>query len=974
MKTHHSLWGFLFLPCLAFADDLPGAAKVIAEIRQAAGKPSAEPATGWAKDRMDFVTALPGLPPTEAGTRWIDLVGQWEQQPRPTRYSPAEMAGQNFDSLIQIIPPPAAWDSIQAATDKHPLKDPLTDALMALFAATLVNDEAAKWQAFAAIQEKVANRKPDSAVIGMVRRMMGAEADNWLTNSVTQLAEALVQMSDDPKHILEALNVQLAARSKEAGHSLDVPDLVTLAGEEPALTFLKKALTQPVELEVSGRSTQKLARDLALAGMARMTVPQWSLVNGIDESSIALYAALAKKFPERNESNYEQRSAAGFYLLGLIAAGRTAEASEFARKSPNPEELDLPYGGLEIMRSTGRGGEVYDFLFKLLETNPDLPFWSNFLDAAAEQRQTAAAVELAQQALARPQLTGAQRLRVIQQLARAYLAHGETAKGVAQLRERLKWLMAAKPLNDSDILELGLELVALGELLPDPALTKEGLQVATEAADRLPPRSTLNELFKVLLKAGRSTDILALIERDLKSQLREQNEFSRSQMASELTDLAGVYDAMGRPADVLILLAEAPWWGAGDLSKVLGEMDFRGELLGLIAARALAAGGDKEAAQRVLEATLRVGPSKDAAYALLIELMGDAAIPFLDELALANRFQERPLIWKAVLQWRAKQFDAAEKTIREAIAIDPSDGEMGPGDRMRAYAVLADILESRGNMEEAKLYRGAVAAIRLSEEADRYQRAGLLSQAVAKYEEALLLFADAYCIQSRLAIQFMKLGEVKKAEAHYLKAYELMPDSFGRVESHCFGCERAFAGEMAETLAEKTFTRLIADNPSKPQLHYLLGYLRYEQERYPEALKHFRKAVELDPDYLNAWKKILSVGSDMAIPQAVRDEAMLAILRLNPEAASSDLSQVANLKAAWTLLAELQTKLPPAPTKGSLLPLTASVPPPEANPHHFMGDFGDSDEPLEPTQLLTRHAILRQVSQMLTQFKQMQPE
>ena len=35
-----------------------------------------------------------------------------------------------------------------------------------------------------------------------------------------------------------------------------------------------------------------------------------------------------------------------------------------------------------------------------------------------------------------------------------------------------------------------------------------------------------------------------------------------------------------------------------------------------------------------------------------------------------------------------------------------------------------------------------------------------------------------------------------------------MPDSFGRVESHCFGCERAFEGQRAQSLAEKIFTEL----------------------------------------------------------------------------------------------------------------------------------------------------------------------
>ena len=33
-----------------------------------------------------------------------------------------------------------------------------------------------------------------------------------------------------------------------------------------------------------------------------------------------------------------------------------------------------------------------------------------------------------------------------------------------------------------------------------------------------------------------------------------------------------------------------------------------------------------------------------------------------------------------------------------------------------------------------------------------------------------------------------------------------MPDSFGRVESHCFGCESVFQGADAQALAERVFT------------------------------------------------------------------------------------------------------------------------------------------------------------------------
>ena len=93
-----------------------------------------------------------------------------------------------------------------------------------------------------------------------------------------------------------------------------------------------------------------------------------------------------------------------------------------------------------------------------------------------------------------------------------------------------------------------------------------------------------------------------------------------------------------------------------------------------------------------------------------------------------------------------------------------------------------------------------------------------------------------------------------EAEEHYRRAYELMPDSFGRVESHCFGCEGVFNSSLGKDTAEHVFTSLVEKTPEKPQVHYLTGYLRQNQGRLPEALEHFRKAVARDPDALNACK------------------------------------------------------------------------------------------------------------------------
>jgi tetratricopeptide (TPR) repeat protein len=396
-----------------------------------------------------------------------------------------------------------------------------------------------------------------------------------------------------------------------------------------------------------------------------------------------------------------------------------------------------------------------------------------------------------------------------------------------------------------------------------------------------------------------------------------------------LAALTGVYIAAGRGADVITLAREASRWGATDASQ-LSEMDCyignrRSISFPICLAKALALTGDKAAARKIVTEALPFVSGEDAAYALLVELDGAAAIPELDRLFALDQFQERPLIWKAKVLLDAGKLDEAESVARAAIRIDPSDGEEGPGDRMRVYAVLADILERRGQPKEAEFFRNVVKSIRTSEKADEFYEAGLTRRAVELHEESLLFFADAYCVQSRLAIRLANAGDWKQAEEHYRKAYELMPASFGRVESHCFGCERAFAGERQKSIAERTFESFAKAHPENPQVHYLLGYLCIEDERYADALAPLRKAVELDPDYLNAWEKLSSVAARLHLPAEEQEKIVANLIRLDPlqRHVSLDLDPVANLAPAWGQLAAATASTPRLPE--SLFPLTASA-------------------------------------------------
>ncbi|MDB6138127.1 MAG: repeat-containing protein, partial [Verrucomicrobiaceae bacterium] len=442
-----------------------------------------------------------------------------------------------------------------------------------------------------------------------------------------------------------------------------------------------------------------------------------------------------------------------------------------------------------------------------------------------------------------------------------------------------------------------------------------------------------------------------------------------------LAMLATIYLEAGRAADTLQLLDQSPQWGVPDLSALSANLT--GETpLTLTAARALAQVNRKDEARRIALRLVQDYPGKDSGYELLLSLGTEGLEKQMDEIYKGDHFEERPLIWKARLQFLAGRLDEAEKTVRAAIAVDPSDGEQGKGDRMRAYAVLGDILEKKGDADQAKTMRGAVAAIRISENADDWWQAGLLSRAVKMYEEALNHFADAYCIQSRLALRYSEMGDSEKAEQYYRRAFELMPDSFGRVESHCFGCEGAFAGERAQGIADKVFTELAFKLPDRPQVFYLLGYLREAQGHAEDAATHYRKAVKLDPEYLNAWNRLQGLDDEANLPFEERERIELSLFRIDPLGHHShpSLDKLSNLGGVWDAILAAERSRPERPA-GPLYPLAASgseldkLASMQGQRFRSREDFFERREQLRDQ--FANHPLIRFVSQYLESVNQL---
>jgi tetratricopeptide (TPR) repeat protein len=994
------------------AADFQGAVLTLRKVEEAnAQQPDpAEKPNEHAKLRQaltEFGKSVADLSPADAARGWMELVD------RRARLS--SQSGRRFDpssepvqapELLAALPPSAAWDELSRAVAARPAGkggNEVREIGLRLLVATLRGDGEARAREIAALQSQA--EKADEETLYFFRSLL------------EQLSEAILSRLDDPDAVLKSLERGLTSDPDRGGQQIRIPNLISLVGVQKTEAFLRRALQhEHVKLTLDEQNeTSRLAQKLALEMIDQLKQPQWGLIHSLD--SIELYEAMDKRFSREKEKqpavpgpglpelpdlsalggldrDYEKMQAQTYYLLGLISKGRSADAIAVAEKLGKHAHVYLPDDAIKAMERAGYTRALDDFFYELLSRDPALPFWNEYVRLAAHARQTDRMLTLARAAAARDDLKKDKKTVIHQTLFRALLAADQVEEGIQEIRRLLNRGADESSRDPQAAGLLGITMARVGVLLKKPEWIEEGIQAARQSFGKTEEQPYADEwiaspLAGILLDQNRGPEAEAILTEALIAKVRAgqgqpPHHYGRQGggLRPILAALATLYHKAGRSADVVALLDQAPYWGSKDLLEVAdtespwammgrhrGPASKEGPPLHLIAASSLARTDRREEALKMINSLLDREPGLDSAYALLIELSGDAALARLDELFLRDPFEERPLIWKAELLRRANKLEEAERAARQAISIDPSDGEQGPGDRMRAYAVLAEIREARGDRKEADFCRQAVSAIRLSEEADKYSEAGLLKPAVQMYDDSLKLFADAYCIQSRMAILLAEMGRHEEAEAHYRRAYELMPDSFGRVESHCFGCERAFEGERAQTMAEKIFKEFAAKTPEKPQVHYLLGYLHNEQGRHAEALPHFQTAVRLDPDYLNAWQKIAEISEAVRLPAKEYDRVVFNLLRLDPlqRHVRPRFEKVNDLTALWDAVSAAESRRPAAPS--SFYPLAASKAALEMEPQNprrreMYGRGYDESRAISPGQVIGRNPFVRAAAEM----------
>ncbi len=896
-------------------------------------------------DLAAFPTKRATMPPAAAAAMWLDLYDRFKKLPKKqleaydSPFSEAEKQGVSMLGLVEALPPPSSWPALgNLIRSPERLAGNATDHRLAVFVSFLLAD--------AEGTERELKKLRDEA----------SEGRDWLRrslNPVRQRGTATGSRFNQSAKAFSDYLRQLEQTRREGRIRVVVPDLVSIAGEAQSESLILRALKLPgVTISVpSGGATHALAKKIAKRQIKSLVEAQWELVTGIDD--VELYEALAARFPETAKKDMPQTAfekrpseylpdfqrpgrgpkdiARVHYLFGLIALGKNDAAVKAAH------ELSASAFGEEAFERAWRAfdkgrhaASINRFCLDLLRQRPELALWSQCAAIAASQRQGEELLSLARSALAEPGKSFASRSVMRHRLLDVLLAMDRVEEALTELRlgaqgEAPEGSRQAASSEGKQALKLALRLGTLGQALDREDLIAEAETLVLRflgaggspdgVADEEFSRAwyefdrSVTEFVEILVERGR----FASAERVLLALFREQAAaltmgkeqayldavLLQGHIAKPVALLAAVYDRAGRHLDVLALLDQFGGWGSPDLIAIADRVP---EIM-VPAARALHQTGRSGIAAEVLKLHLQARPQDDRAFALLADLLGLSAKPWLEALYARDRFEERPLIWKAHLLLQARQLDDAETTIRQALKVDPTDGEQKAGDRARAYAVLAAVLRAKGKAEEATFFDKVIAAVRLAETGDRLSKAGLVQRSLKVYEQASWLFADAYCVQWRLAERLVAMGSMEEAKKHYQIAFERMPEQFGQVANVCFGCEGVFTHRESMSVAEEVLTRIAKASPEKPQIHYLLGQLRNAQGRMIEAYQSYRRASSLDADYLDAWREAYRLRKDVLLSDEETNEIAIKMLSLDPMGRHSadTFDDVSDLPTLWSI-------------------------------------------------------------------------
>ena len=952
---------FLAVICAAVAPafaELPDAATALSLIKarlEASADSSATNGPSLGDLYQDYLALPLSAPPAEEAKAWLSLLDRLVETGDRNAFSRLD-AGYGRRLLAPFFtrtPSAEAWPAVREGLATRAAGTtnaaPLFTALQFVFD-RLAHDESAASNRLERLRAATASNKTAEAVFRQLERDINPKGR--IPSDITGYFRELAELNRDPDSFYS---------------SIEIPDVFLRLPPDRLWQLTAPVLTnKDAKLFPYIYSKQVPPELLALARAhqdALAAAPGFALVDHTPDGR-ALYDSLAARFDfaslsfgieaggyagdedeeddDENEDNGEDDEAAdesGGDLSADALAAMLAKSQKANKARPPKGYDDFKRASVQVLRGllsrnglpaactfasrfptnffhrakfifTDGGEAEMDFLekFVLDARTPVEENWDAYIETAMRCGQTARARAKLAEFAEKPARNPSRNLRRLT-LRLRLAAFDDDEEAVAALSR--DWRRQIAAMSEGQRRDLDWRISSsYGELLRLLAATTNQTELAAHADLLAAHKEVLREVVVGALAAAGLADKAFEVALGL-VQPREQG-FSIWRRFALHEAILPLYRKAGRHKDIVALLEGDP-----DLS-VTNALQFvrdaRGELVEIYAEALAKTGRGADAAALARQAVLKSEnhPSDWPFQILADEMATDAFLRFMDDLYAADRYEERPLIWKAEALRRAGRLEEAEAVARKAVETDPTDGETRAGDRIRSYAVLADILAARGQAKEADFLRGAVKAVRLAEEGDDLQECGLVRRSLAKYEEAEKYFSAAYCVQWRKAERLRELGMEEAANRHYEETFRQLPTQFGFVASLCFGCAGVFDSPGTIPIAERVLTEAASGATPAPAACYLLGKLREEQERPEEAFAAYARATELAPDYLDALVALNKLRFRVRRPRAEWERIQARIFALDPLGRHSGIyaSDILDWGLAKRLESEALRKLP----------------------------------------------------------------
>ena len=195
----------------------------------------------------------------------------------------------------------------------------------------------------------------------------------------------------------------------------------------------------------------------------------------------------------------------------------------------------------------------------------------------------------------------------------------------------------------------------------------------------------------------------------------------------------------------------------------------------------------------------------------------------------------------------------AERSVRQALAIDPAHGD--------AYFQLGTIHDALGRLDAAEAAYTEVTRL-LPRSVDGHNGLAMalmkrnnMPAAAAALRRVLELRPTDATAELNLALVLDQLGKLDEAIAHARRGVELMPNL---AEAHVnLGMLLDKQQRLPEAVA--CYRQALELKPGLAAGYYNLGLVLYKQNDAAAAVAHFRRAIELQPNHVEAQSCLASL-------------------------------------------------------------------------------------------------------------------